>query len=60
DLVLDIDRPGTSPPGTGVAYSPVLLRIDPAWGPIRKKPGFHALLKQYASYRPAMVPDAAS
>lgn len=45
-------------PGIGFSYSPVMLWLDPAWDPIRKKPAFQALLKKYARYRPATVPEA--
>ena len=47
-------------PGIGSYYSPVLLWRGPAWDPIRKDPAFQALLKQYASYRPATAPDTAT
>ncbi|MGH8191829.1 MAG: tetratricopeptide repeat protein, partial [Rhodanobacteraceae bacterium] len=40
----------------GFAVSAPLLRIDPAWDPIRKSPQFQALLKKYAKYKPAMIP----
>jgi tetratricopeptide (TPR) repeat protein len=38
--------------------SPALLWLDPSWDPIRHDPRFQALLKQYAKYRPAVVPVA--
>ncbi|TAN05410.1 MAG: tetratricopeptide repeat protein [Rhodanobacteraceae bacterium] len=47
-------------PGIGGYYSPVMLWIDPAWDPIRHNPGFQALLKKYAKYRPAVVHSTSS
>jgi TolB-like protein/Flp pilus assembly protein TadD len=47
-------------PGVGMFYSPVLLWIDPAWDPIRKDPGFQALLKQYEKYKPGITYELAS
>jgi TolB-like protein/Flp pilus assembly protein TadD len=47
-----------STPGIGAFYSPVMLWLDPAWDPIRKTPEFQALLKKYASSKPANVPVA--
>jgi hypothetical protein len=40
--------------------SPALLWLDPSWDPIRHDPRFQALLKQYAKYRPAVIPVAAA
>jgi TolB-like protein len=34
-------------PGIGFYYSPKMLKIDPAWDPIRDDAGFKALLKKY-------------
>jgi tetratricopeptide (TPR) repeat protein len=68
-LYAEADRPDLAVPllekalatsGIGSFYSPVMLWIDPAWDPIRHDPRFQALLKQYAKYRPAVVPVAAS
>jgi TolB-like protein/Flp pilus assembly protein TadD len=39
-------------PGTGLAISPALLRLDPVWDPIRKDPSFQALLNKYGNVRP--------
>jgi hypothetical protein len=47
-------------PGVGMFYSPVLLWIDPAWDPIRKDPGFQALLKQYEKHKPGITYELAS
>ena len=38
--------------------SPALLWLDPSWDPIRHDPRFEALQKQYAKYRPAVIPVA--
>ena len=46
-------------PGGGGFFSPVMLWIDPTWDPIRKSPAFQALLKQYASSKPATIPAEA-
>ncbi len=37
------------PPGSSVFrhLTPALLRLDPIWNPLRKEPGFQALLKEY-------------
>ena len=40
--------------------SPALLWLDPSWDPIRHDPRFQALLKQYAKYKPAVIPVAAT
>ncbi|MGH8399324.1 MAG: tetratricopeptide repeat protein, partial [Gammaproteobacteria bacterium] len=45
-------------PETGAAISSALLRLDPAWDPIRHDPRFQALLKKYADATPA--PEASS
>lgn len=42
-------------PGIGQVYSPVMLRIDPAWDPIRKSPRFKALLNKYPVRKSAVV-----
>jgi TolB-like protein len=42
-------------PGIGIFYSPVLIWLDPAWDPIRKDPGFLALLKKYAQDKPSQT-----
>ena len=44
-------------PGIGILYSPALLWLDPMLDPIRPDPGFQALLKQYAKYKPAVTYD---
>ena len=36
-------------PGAGWIYSPVMLRIDPAWDPIRNDPPFRTLLQKHAA-----------
>ncbi|MGH8112455.1 MAG: tetratricopeptide repeat protein [Rhodanobacteraceae bacterium] len=53
DLAVPLLAQALATPGIGFNYSPVLLWIDPAWDPIRGDPGFRALLKQYAKYKPA-------
>ncbi|MGH8154102.1 MAG: tetratricopeptide repeat protein [Rhodanobacteraceae bacterium] len=53
DLAVPLLAQALATPGIGFNYSPVLLWIDPAWDPIRRDPGFRALLKQYAKYKPA-------
>jgi TolB-like protein/Flp pilus assembly protein TadD len=40
--------------GISYVYSPLLLWLDPTWDPIRRDPGFRALLAKYATYKPAM------
>ena len=47
-------------PGMGDQYSPVMLWLDPYWDPIRKDARFQALLKQYAQYKPAVIPATSS
>jgi hypothetical protein len=37
-----------------------MLWLGPIWDPIRKDARFQALLKQYARYKPAVIPVAAS
>lgn len=34
-----------------------LLNLDPAWDPLRKRPAFQALLKQYAQYKRSVLPS---
>lgn len=34
-----------------------LLKLDPAWDPIRKDPRFQALLQKYTQYQPAVTND---
>jgi len=45
-------------PGTGWIYSPVMLRIDPAWDPIRNDPHFRALPEKHAAQAPAAPASA--
>jgi TolB-like protein/Tfp pilus assembly protein PilF len=45
---------------SGIDSSPTLLWLNPSWDPIRHDPRFQALLKQYAKYRPAVIPVAAA
>jgi TolB-like protein/Tfp pilus assembly protein PilF len=58
DLAVPLLTKALATPGIGVSYSPVLLWLDPAWDPIRYDPGFQALLKKYAKYKPAVIPAA--
>ena len=53
DLAAPLLEKALAMPGIGYSYSPVLLWLDPAWGPIRHDPRFQALLKKYAKYKPA-------
>ncbi len=53
DLAVPLLAKAMASPGNGSHYSPVMLWIDPAWDPIRKGPGFQALLKKYADAAPA-------
>ena len=46
-------------PGIDLYFSPPMLWTDPSWDPIRHTPGFQALLKKYASSKPASVPGEA-
>jgi tetratricopeptide (TPR) repeat protein len=59
DLAVPLLDNALTSPGIGVAYSPVLLWLDPAWNPIRNDPGFQALLKKYARYTPASASSVA-
>lgn len=45
DLAVPLLAKTLATPGIGTYYSPVLLWLDSSWGPIRKDPGFQALLK---------------
>ncbi|HET7929984.1 MAG TPA: tetratricopeptide repeat protein [Rhodanobacteraceae bacterium] len=58
DLAVPLLAKALASPGIGYIYSPVMLWIDPAWDPIRHDPGFQALLKKYAKYKPAVIPAA--
>lgn len=40
----------------GGRLTAALLNLDPAWEPLRKYPAFQTLLKNYAQYRPAVIP----
>lgn len=59
DLAVPLLSDSLTMPGIGVAYSPVLLWLDPSWDPIREHPDFQALLQQYAKYKPAVTYDPA-
>jgi TolB-like protein/cytochrome c-type biogenesis protein CcmH/NrfG len=56
DLAVPLLATALTAPGIGEYYSPPLLWLDPAWDPIRHDPAFQALLKQYAKYKPAVIP----
>jgi serine/threonine-protein kinase len=45
---------------SGDVISASLLRLDPAWDPIRKDPRFHELLEQYANVEAAAASSEAS
>jgi len=59
DLAAPLLTNALAAPGIGIYYSPVLLWLDPYWDPIRHDPGFQALLKKYAKYKPAVTYEAA-
>jgi tetratricopeptide (TPR) repeat protein len=59
DLAVPLLAKALAMPGIGFSYSPVLLWLDPSWDPIRHDPRFQALLKQYAQYKPAVIPAPA-
>ncbi|TAN05412.1 MAG: tetratricopeptide repeat protein [Rhodanobacteraceae bacterium] len=44
--------------GSSTWLSPSILRLDPTLDPVRHDPRFRALLKKYASYKPAVIPVA--
>ena len=58
DLAMPLLAKALTSPSIGTDYSPVMLWLDPAWDPIRDDPGFQALLKKYAQYKPAVIPAA--
>ncbi|MGA9852283.1 MAG: tetratricopeptide repeat protein [Gammaproteobacteria bacterium] len=58
DLAVPLLAQSLATPGIGYIYSPVVLKIDPAWDPIHHDPRFQALLKKYADTTPA--PEAHS
>jgi hypothetical protein len=55
DLAVPLLDRALATPGIGMNYSPVMLWLDPVWDPIRRAPGFQALLKKYARYKPAVT-----
>ena len=57
DLAVPLVSKALTSPGAGFSYSPVLLWLDPVWDPIRSNPGFQALLRQYANYKPQVTYD---
>ncbi|HVC36958.1 MAG TPA: tetratricopeptide repeat protein [Gammaproteobacteria bacterium] len=56
DLAVPLLAKTLTTPGIGGSYSPVMLWLDPLWDPIRQDASFQALLKQYAQYKPAVIP----
>jgi len=60
DLAVPLLAKALTTPGIGIAYSPVMLWIDPAWDPIRTDPRFQALLQQYAHAQPAHASSGAA
>jgi TolB-like protein len=59
ELAVPLIAKALATPGIGGFDSPVMLWLDPMWDPIRHDARFQALLKQYAQYRPAVIPVAA-
>jgi TolB-like protein/lipoprotein NlpI len=55
DLAVPLLAKALATPGIGYYYAPVMLWLDPAWDPIRHDPGFQALLRKYAKYKPAVI-----
>ena len=49
DLAVPLLAKALASPGIGFYYSPAMLKIDPAWDPIRGDARFEALLKKYAA-----------
>jgi TolB-like protein/Tfp pilus assembly protein PilF len=47
DLAVPVLAEALGTPGIGINYSPVMLRLDPAWNPIRASPQFKGLLARY-------------
>jgi TolB-like protein/predicted Zn-dependent protease len=47
DLAVPMLAEALETPGIGINYSPVMLRLDPAWDPIRDSAQFKALLARY-------------
>jgi tetratricopeptide (TPR) repeat protein len=60
DLAVPLLDKALATPGIGSYYSPVMLWIDPAWDPMRQDPRFQALLKKYASAKPAAASSGAT
>ena len=60
DLAVPLLARALATPGIGSDYSPVMLWLDPYWDPIHNDARFQTLLKQYAQYKPAVIPAAAS
>jgi TolB-like protein/Tfp pilus assembly protein PilF len=46
DLAVPLLEAALASPGIGFYYSPAMLKIDPAWDPIREDPRFKALLNK--------------
>ncbi len=58
DFAVPLLAKALATPGIGLYYSPVMLRLDSIWDPIRRDARFQALLQQYAQYKPAVRYDA--
>ncbi|MGH8112453.1 MAG: tetratricopeptide repeat protein, partial [Rhodanobacteraceae bacterium] len=56
DLAASLLGKVLSASGSGQAYAPLMLWLDPAWDPIRHDPRFQALQKKYAKDKPALIP----
>jgi TolB-like protein/Tfp pilus assembly protein PilF len=54
DLAVPLLARALASPGIGRWYSPMMLRLDPDWDPIRDDPRFQALLKKYEDAAPAL------
>lgn len=57
DLAVPMLAKALDTPGIGINYSPTMLWLDPALDPVRGDPGFRALLRKYARYKPAASLD---
>jgi TolB-like protein/lipoprotein NlpI len=47
DLAVPLLAKAMETPGIGINYSPAMLRLDPAWDPVRGSSQFQALLARY-------------
>jgi serine/threonine-protein kinase len=56
DLAVPLLANALAKRGISYVYSPLLLWLDPTWDPIRRDPGFRALLAKYATNNPPLPP----